>query len=125
MRTYKPKAPVSRSNVPESESRLVFEVMRELGKYGCVYRCNSGTIKLPGGKVFRGMPAGFSDIMLIKPDGTCCFIETKIGKNKTTEQQDAFIEKMRRFNCLAGVARSVADALRICGIEPEDAAWID
>jgi len=99
-----------------NESRLLYEIMRELGKHGAVYRCNSGSVRLPSGKPFRAMPEGFSDIMLIRPDGVTCFVEVKAGKGKPTDKQVEFIEKMRRFNCRAGVAYSVTEALNICGL---------
>ena len=101
----------------DNESQLIFEVMQAVGKFGAVYRCNSGSVRLPNGKTFRGMPKGFSDIMAILPGGVTCFIETKIAPNKPTPEQTAFIEKMQRLGCLAGVAHSVGDALQICGIE--------
>ena len=99
-----------------NESRLLFEVMRELGKHGAVYRCNSGSVKLPNGKRFNGMPEGFSDVMLIRNDGRACFVETKIKPNKPTEKQLAFIQKMKKLGCLAGVAYSVDEAMQICGV---------
>ncbi len=100
-----------------NESRLVYDVMRELGKHGAVYRCNAGSVRLPSGKTFRGMPKGFSDIMLVLPGGQACFVETKVKPNKPSDEQIAFIEKMRRLGCNAGIAYSVADALQICGIK--------
>jgi hypothetical protein len=51
------------------ESQLVYAVMQELGKHGAVYRCNSGSVALPNGKRFNGMPKGFADVMLIRADG--------------------------------------------------------
>ena len=90
--------------------------MQTLGKYGAVYRCNSGSVKLPNGKRFDAMPAGFSDVMFIRPDGGACFVECKIPPNKPTDKQIAFIEKMQRFNCRAGVAYSVSEAMEICGL---------
>jgi len=50
------------------------------------------------------MPKGFSDIMLILPGGQACFIETKVKPNKPTPEQTAFIEKMKRMGCRAGIA---------------------
>jgi hypothetical protein len=90
--------------------------MHELGKYGAVYRCNSGSVKLPSGKTFHGMPKGFADIMLILPGGQACFIEAKMKPNKPTPEQTTFIEKMSRMGCRAGIAYSVSQALDICGI---------
>jgi hypothetical protein len=76
------------------ESQLVYAVMRELGKFGAVYRCNSGSVALPNGKRFNGMPKGFSDIMLIRADGVACFIECKTDKGRLTDEQARFIARM-------------------------------
>jgi hypothetical protein len=97
-----------------SESMLVYDVMQELGKYGAVYRCNSGSVKLPNGKYFRAMPKGFSDIMLIRADGVACFVELKTDKGKLSDEQERFIERMQGLNARAGVARSVDEAMSIC-----------
>ena len=99
-----------------TESRLLHEIMTELGKHGAVYRTNSGSIRLPSGKYFRALPEGFADIMFIRPDGLTCFVECKVGRNKPTDKQLAFIEKMRGMNCRAGVAYSTSEAMLICGI---------
>ena len=99
-----------------SEGQLINEIMRALGKVGCVYRTNAGSFKLPNGKYFRGMPEGFADILFIRRDGVACFIETKVKPNKPSEKQLEFIEKMKRHNCKAGVAYSLDDALAICEI---------
>ena len=103
----------------QNESHLVFDVMQALGQHGAVYRCNSGSVRLPNGRQFRGMPRGFADIMLIKPGGQACFIETKVKPNTPTSEQITFIEKMHGLGCLAGVAYSVDEALHICGIEKD------
>jgi hypothetical protein len=107
------------NNDKTTESRLVFEVMRELGKFGAVFRCNRGSIKLPNGKRFNALPEGFADVMLIRSDGAACFVEVKVKPNKPTDKQTAFINKMRELNCPAGVAYSVAEAAQICGITIE------
>ena len=107
---------MEQANEKSNESRLVFEIMRELGKHGAVYRTNSGAIRLPSGKYFRALPEGFSDVMLIRSDGAACFVEVKVKPNKPTDKQTAFIDKMRGLNCPAGIAYSVEDAAAICGI---------
>ena len=104
----------------KSESRLIYEIMQELGKYGAVYRTNSGSIRLNNGRYFRAMPEGFADIMFIRPDGGVCFVETKVGRNKASDKQLDFLEKMRRMNCRAGIAYSVDDALKTCGIKQNE-----
>ena len=102
-----------------NESQLVYNVMRELGKHGAVYRCNSGSVKLPNGKRFNGMPKGFSDVMLIRSDGVACFVECKTDKGKLSDEQERFIQRMQCLNARAGVARSIGEAMQICGLEGE------
>ena len=99
------------------ESRLVHDIMQELGKHGAVYRCNSGSVPLPHGGRFAAMPKGFSDIMFIRSDGIACFIECKADKGRLSDEQERFIKRMLRLNAKAGVARSVADAIDICGLK--------
>jgi len=99
-----------------SESRLVYDIMCELGKHGAVYRCNSGSVKLPNGRRFNGMPKGFADVMFIRADGMACFVECKADKGKLSDEQEQFICRMRGLNARAGVARTVAEAMAICGL---------
>ena len=100
----------------KNESHLVYECMKELGKHGAVYRCNSGSVQLSNGRRFSAMPKGFADIMVILPGGRAAFIECKTGKNDTSEEQKRFLQRMRELGALAGVARSVTDARTICRI---------
>jgi len=100
----------------KSESRLIFETMQELGKHGTVFRTNSGSIRLASGKVFRGLPKGFSDILFIRSDGKPCFVECKIHPNKPSPEQLDFLNKMQKMQYLCGVAYNVYDALTICQI---------
>ena len=99
-----------------TESRLLFEIMQELGKHGAVYRCNSGQVKMANGKYFRALPKGFADILFIRADGKACFVETKTDKGKLLPEQTKFPERMKKLNCIAGVARSVHEALELCGL---------
>ena len=99
-----------------SESQLVNEILREVGRHCYVVRCNSGSVKLPSGKRFAAMPAGFSDIMAILPGGRAAFIEVKAPGGKTAPEQEKFLERMKSLGARAGVARSVGDALEICCI---------
>ncbi|MDL2232250.1 VRR-NUC domain-containing protein [Ruminococcaceae bacterium OttesenSCG-928-L11] len=100
----------------QNESRLIYEIMQELGKHGAVFRTNAGSIRLPNGKVFRGLPKGFSDILFIGRDGKACFVEAKVKPNKPEPEQIKFIEKMQSMGCLAGVAYSVDEAIHICSV---------
>ena len=99
-----------------TESRLLFEVMQELGKHGAVYRCNSGQLKMANGKYFRAMPKGFADILFIRADGKACFVEVKKGNGRLAPEQAKFLERMRELNAVAGVVRSVNEAMVLCGL---------
>jgi hypothetical protein len=99
-----------------SESQLVYEVMRTIGRHGSVYRCNAGQFYTKSGQRVNGLPKGFADVMAILPGPIFCFIECKVGTNKPSDEQIKFIDKMNSLGCRAGVAYSVDDACRICGI---------
>ena len=43
-------------------------------------------------------------------------MEVKKDKGKLTDCQAKFLERMRQLNAIAGVARSVGEALSLCGI---------
>ena len=102
-------------NDNSNESRIVYDTMQALGRFGAVLRTNAGSVKLPNGRTFRGLPKGFSDILHIRRDGKACFVETKVKPNKATPEQIAFIEKMQDHDCIAGVVYSVGEALQLCG----------
>lgn len=99
-----------------TESRLVFEIMREVGKYAAVYRCNAGRFYTKTGQSVSGLPKGFSDIMAVLPGGRVAFIEVKTDTGKVSPEQTAFIAKMQGLGASAGIARNVPEALAICGI---------
>jgi len=100
-----------------SESNLVNEIMREVGKFGAIFRTNAGTYYTKTGQRVSGLPKGFSDVLFIGNDGIACFIECKLPGNKPTPEQDSFIERMKSLGARAGIAHSVADAANICGLK--------
>ena len=105
-----------RKRPEKSESQLVYEVMQVLGRYGAVFRTNSGQFYAKNGQPVSGLPKGFSDVLFIRPDGRACFIELKTGGNETSPEQEKFIERMQKLSAVAGKVRSAAEALRLCGV---------
>jgi len=99
-----------------TESQLVYQVMRELGRYGAVFRTNAGRYYTKSGAHVSGLPKGFTDILFFRPDGQACFIECKLPGGKPTPEQAAFIARMQSYGSLAGVAYNVNEALAICGL---------
>lgn len=82
----------------------------------CVlFRINVGLfVTEDGRKVSSGVPKGFSDLFgFRKSDGKAVFIECKTEKGKLRSEQEIFLNGMKNLGVLAGVARSVEDALKI------------
>jgi hypothetical protein len=99
-----------------SESRLVFEIMKEIGKVAAVYRTNAGQFYTKDGKRVSGLPRGFTDILAVLPNGKVAFLEVKTDTGKLSEEQAKFISKMQGLGVLAGVVRSTDEALKLCGL---------
>ena len=87
----------------------------ELSKTCIVFRVNVGKGYTPDGRYFdTGVPVGFSDLFgHRKSDGRAFYIEVKTPTGKVRKDQIKFIEQMRACGALAGVARSVEDAIKI------------
>jgi len=89
------------------------------------FRNNTGALKDKDGRLVRyGLCKGSSDIIGIKkikitPDmvgqeiGVFMAIEVKAAKGKATQAQTNFLHMVRKHGGLAGVARSVEEALKI------------
>lgn len=86
-----------------------------LSEYATVFRANVGSGVTYDGRHFEtGLPKGFSDLFGFRhSDGRIFFIEVKTPKGKVSKAQENFLEQMRNYGAIAGVARSVDDAIRI------------
>lgn len=60
-----------------------------------------------------GLCVGSSDIIGIAPDGRFLAIEVKTPKGRPTTEQLRFIEAVKAAGGIAGIARSVEDALEL------------
>ena len=91
------------------------EVMLWCGQKGYLsFRCNAGTfVSADGSRYVKGLPQGFSDILVLKPMGQACFIETKIRPRKPTKQQLDFLASVKRLGFRAGVAYTLEEAKSI------------
>lgn len=96
------------------ETNIANEICVELCKRGCkIFRSQSGLFYTPNGEQIRIGVVGQSDYHGHRPDGKAFYIETKTPKGKPTSEQIAFIVAMQNSGALAGVARSVDDAINI------------
>ena len=112
-----------------SESNLMKSIMVALSENGCtVWRNNTGqayqgrVIHRSGSQVTLadsrtivfGLCVGSADIIGIRhSDGKFLAVEVKAPTGKTTKEQERFIFNVQRVGGIAGVARSVDEALRI------------
>ena len=98
-----------------TESLIQNQIRVGLSKAGhVVFRANVGKVKMQNGRWFEtGVPKGFPDLFGFRPDGRIFFIEVKNETGKLRPEQKIFIEQMKKRGALAGVARSVEDAMEI------------
>lgn len=99
----------------ESEHKIQNDIRVGLTERGyLVFRANVGKVRTADGRWFdTGLPKGFSDLFGFRPDGRIFFIEVKNQTGRVRPEQEKFLERMREFGALAGVARSVDDAIEI------------
>jgi hypothetical protein len=76
-------------------------------------RFNTGGFKDARGQFVRFGFAGCSDILGQMVDGRFLALEVKAAKGRLTDDQEFFIAKVRANGGVSGVARSIADALKI------------
>jgi hypothetical protein len=112
-----------------SESRIQAEIRLALSEHGICFRTNAGEFyqgKPVYSKEFNqrvlinlrpvhGLPIGFPDLLFIRNDGTVFFIETKTESGRLRTEQINFIDRMDQLGIVAGVARSVEDAIKLIG----------
>lgn len=99
-----------------TEEHAIQNAIRLALKDSCViFRVNVGTAYTLNGNYFKtGVPKGFSDLFgFRKSDGKAVFIEVKTPKGRASKEQLRFIEKMIADGAIAGICRSVQDALRL------------
>lgn len=97
------------------EHRIQNDIRVNTGDIAMLFRANVGSGVTYDGRHFdTGLPKGFSDLFgFRRSDGRAVFIEVKAPSGRVRLEQVKFIEKMREYGALAGVARSVEDARNI------------
>lgn len=99
----------------KSEHDIQSLIRLELTKLGIpCFRINVGKVKMKDGRWFStGAPKGFPDLFGYRQDGQIFFIEVKDNKGRVRPEQENFMKVAKSKGALAGVARSVDDALEI------------
>lgn len=104
------------STAPEkklSESDLMRQIMLALSEDGhMVFRGNVGLFYTRDGRpVKSGLPVGFSDLFGYTRQARPFFLEIKTDTGRVSKEQEAFLSAMRQRGAIAGVARSVEQAV--------------
>lgn len=112
---FKPAAKKPSSKPPYRERNIQAAIMQALSQAGClVWRNNTGALPDRRGILVRyGLCIGSSDIIGIMPDGRFLAVEVKTKTGRVTEAQENFLAAVRARGGVAGVCRSVEDALRL------------
>lgn len=97
------------------EHSIQNDIRNSTADIAILFRANVGQgITYDGRHFDTGLPKGFSDLFgFRKSDGRAVFIEVKTPTGRIRPEQQNFIDKMRLYGALAGVARSVQDARNI------------
>ena len=106
---------VTWGGILKSEQEVQNEIRVGLTKAGhMVFRTNVGKVKMMDGRWFdTGLPKGHPDLYGFRSDGQIFYIEVKNEKGRVRPAQEKFIEVVKQRGALAGVARSLEEALEI------------
>jgi len=98
-----------------SEANTQRLIMVALSEAGClIWRNNCGVLKNEAGIPIRfGLCVGSSDLIGITPDGRFLAVEIKTKTGRVRPEQQQFIDAIRRKGGIAGIARSVDDAIAL------------
>lgn len=105
--------------MPAAEHNIQNSIRIQTTDIAILFRANVGKSLTYDGRHFdTGLPPGFSDLFgFRKSDGRIVFIEVKTKTGRVRPEQQKFIDKMREYGAIAGIARSVDDARRIILME--------
>lgn len=97
--------------IPVKESHVVSACLQWLWLHGCyVWRNNSGALKPEGSKrPIRFGLKGSADIIGLTPQGKFLAVECKAGRNKLTDEQIVFGERVKQKGGIYIVAYSVEE----------------
>ena len=111
-----------------NETKLQNLILIALSKAGClvfrnetsgawvgkVIHKDASQVTLTNARMIRfGLAVGSSDIIGIAPCGRFLAVEVKTSKGRATKEQLRFIEAVNNAGGIAGIARSVEDALKL------------
>lgn len=97
------------------ESDVQNSIRLALNPYAVIFRTNVGKVKTVDGRWFdTGLPKGHTDLAgFRKSDGKAIYLEIKNEKGRLRDDQKHFLNTMKQYPVIAGVARSPEEAIKI------------
>lgn len=91
------------------------EIRKNINDIAVIFRINVGVFKSKDGRtISTGVPSGFSDLFgFRKSDGKAIFLEIKTATGRASKEQLHFLDKMKEYGAITGIARSVEEAREI------------
>lgn len=104
-----------RMDTVTEEHKIQNEIRIALADSCILFRVNVGKGYTKDGRYFdTGVPKGFSDLFgFRKSDGKAVFIEVKTPTGRPMDHQRKFLTAMQKAGAIAGVCRSVEDAVKL------------
>ena len=94
----------------QPETKLCKRMVARLLKSGhLAWRNTTGTIFNNGRWISFGKKGSGDIFVIVKPSGRFLSVEAKVARRKGTDNQEAWMAKVREAGGVAGVARSMAD----------------
>jgi hypothetical protein len=111
------RAAIRPDPVPNTETAIMHHIQLAVSEAGHVcFRANVGLFFTEDGRPARtGLPRGFSDLFGYTSGLRPFFLEVKTATGRVRPEQKLFIEAMRNRGAIAGVVRSIDDALLLLG----------
>lgn len=100
-----------------TETDIQNKIRCALSAYGIVIRQNTGNFELKDGRHIVCGVKGLPDLQCILPDGKSAWIEVKTKTGKASIDQLRMISRLQEMGHIAGICRSVDDALRLIGAQ--------
>lgn len=93
----------------KAEKRLMNRIRLYCGEQGwIVIRNNVGTFQLLDGRFLStGLPKGWPDLMVLTKKGKVFFVETKVGNNKASKEQQRYLDLLKMAHFDAFVCYSI------------------
>ena len=104
------------NKMKKPETQIQDQIREVLGKYGKVFRMNTGVFKTADGRFIRCGTKGMSDLLFVG-QGRIAWLECKTDNGKISGEQEKFIKEMLLLGHPAGIVRSVEDAINLINIK--------